>query len=248
MENEKTVDVVLIRHAQSLWNAENRFTGWANPPLTQTGIDEARQAAKMLKQHGYHFDVAFSSRLTRAQKTLDIILECLNQPNLPQFQDWRLNERHYGLLQGVDKAEKAEEVGEKQVWRWRRSYKEKAQALPRTDATHPVNDPLYMDIDPAVLPDVENLADTRVRVVQFWKERMEPYIRLGERVLVSSHGNTLRALIMELSNLRIEEVESFEIPTAQPIVVTFNREAKLINWRYLNNQHDNDQPNKVVTV
>lgn len=241
--NNRTIDVVLIRHAQSQWNMENRFTGWANPPLTEAGLHEAEQAARLLYEHGYQFDASFSSRLLRARQTLDVILEILGQTELTQFQDWRLNERHYGLLQGVNKAEKAKEVGEKQVWRWRRGYEDKAQPLPPTDPTHPVNDPLYHDINPALLPDVENLAETRIRVMQFWRERVAPYIRLGERVLISSHGNTLRALIMGLANLSVEQVESFEIPTGEPIIYTFNRNAEPISWRYLADQH-----RKVMTV
>jgi 2,3-bisphosphoglycerate-dependent phosphoglycerate mutase len=240
---DKTVDVILIRHAQSQWNLENRFTGWANPPLTQAGFDEARHAALLLKEHGYRFDVAFSSRLIRAQQTLDVILQTLEQTGLPQFQDWRLNERHYGLLQGVNKAEKAKEVGEQQVWRWRRGYEDKAAPLPRTDPSHPVNDPLYHDVDPDLLPDVENLKETRARVMQFWQERIEPYVRLGERVLISSHGNTLRALLMGVANLSVTQVESFEIPTGKPIIYTFNRKAEPLEWRYLEEQH-----NKAVLV
>lgn len=238
-EKNKTVDVVLIRHAQSQWNAENRFTGWANPPLTEAGLEEARQAARLLKEHDYHFDVAYSSRLLRAQQTLDVILEILGQTNFPKFQDWRLNERHYGMLQGINKSEKAQEVGEQQVWRWRRSYLEKAEPLPRTDLSHPVNDPAYKDVDPQLLPDVENLAETRVRVMQFWIERIMPYIRLGERVLISGHGNTLRALIMGLANLSAKEVESFEIPTGKPIVYSFNRNAEPLHWRYIKNDLEN---------
>ena len=238
----KIVEVVLIRHAQSQWNRENRFTGWANPPLTGAGLLEAEQAGRLLHEHGYQFDVAFSSRLLRAQQTLDVILDTLQQTDIPQYQDWRLNERHYGLLQGVNKAEKAKEVGEQQVWRWRRGYKDKAEPLSLTDHTHPFNDPLYHDIDPTLLPDVENLAQTRTRVMQFWQERIAPYIRLGERVLISSHGNTLRALIMGLADLSAEQVESFEIPTGEPIIYNLNRHAEPISWHYLADQHSKAMP------
>jgi 2,3-bisphosphoglycerate-dependent phosphoglycerate mutase len=241
--NNRTIDVVLIRHAQSQWNMENRFTGWANPPLTQAGLLEAEQAGRLLNEHGYQFDVVFSSRLIRAQQTLDVILDTLQQDDIPKYQDWRLNERHYGLLQGVNKTEKAKEVGEQQVWRWRRGFEDKAKPLPRANSNHPVNDPLYHDIEPSLLPDVENLAETRIRVIQFWQERIAPYIRLGERVLVSSHGNTLRALIMGLADLSVEQVESFEIPTGEPIIYTFNRHAESISWRYLAEQHS-----KVMTI
>jgi len=169
----------------------------------------------------------------RPQDARLFILEILGQTRLPQYQDWRLNERHYGQLQGVNKAEEAVRVGEQQVWRWRRGYEDQAAPLSRNDPTHPVNDPLYRDIDPALLPDVENLAETRARVMQFWRERVAPRIRLGERVLISSHGNTLRALIMGLANLSITQVESFEIPTGKPILYTFNRDAEPLRWRYL---------------
>jgi len=241
-QQDNTIDVVLIRHAQSQWNLENRFTGWANPPLTNAGIDEARQAANLLNQQHYEFDVAFTSKLLRAQQTLDILLQELGQNDIAQYKDWRLNERHYGKLQGANKLEKARQSGETQVWRWRRSYLEKAEPLSRADPTHPVHDPLYHGIDRAKLPDVENLAQTRERVVEFWKERVVPFIRLGEQVLISSHGNTLRALLMELSRLTVEEVESFEIPTGKPIIYTFKRDATPLRWRYL----ENDQHRQVV--
>ena len=242
-DKNRTVEVVLIRHAQNLWNRENRFTGWANPPLTEAGLREAEQAGRLLHEHGYQFDVAFSSRLLRARQTMDVILDTLRQSDIPQYEDWRLNERHYGLLQGENKAAKAKEVGEQQVWRWRRGYEDKAQPLPHTDPTHPVNDPLYHDIDPTLLPDVENLAETGIRVMQFWQERIVPFIRLGERLLVSSHGNTLRALIMGLADLNVEQVESFEIPTGEPIIYNFNRQAEPVSWRYLADQHS-----KAMTV
>ena len=128
-------------------------------------------------------------------------------------------------------------MGEQQVWRWRRGYEDKAEPLPRNDATHPAHDPLYQDIDSNLLPDVENLAETRARVMQFWQQRIEPLIRLGERILISSHGNTLRALIMGLANLNVEQIESFEIPTGKPIIYTFNQKGEALHWRYLDSQH-----------
>jgi len=227
------IDVVMVRHAQSQWNLENRFTGWANPPLTRAGIEEAQRAGEKLRKQGYHFDVAFSSRLARAQQTLDIILETLGQTDLARYQDWRLNERHYGQLQGANKADEAKRVGEQQVWRWRRGYEDKAAPLSRDDPTHPVHDPLYQDLNPELLPDVENLADTRARVVQFWQERIVPYIRDGKHALISGHGNTLRALIMDLANLSIAQVESFEIPTGKPILYTFDRTGQALHWQYM---------------
>jgi 2,3-bisphosphoglycerate-dependent phosphoglycerate mutase len=228
-----TIPVVMIRHAQSQWNRENRFTGWVDPPLTQAGIAEAKHVGESLLAHGLQFDVAYSSRLLRAITTLDILLASLHQATIPRETDWRLNERHYGKLQGLDKAAATTAAGEQQVWRWRRSYQEQAAPLMRSDPSHPVNDPKYADIAPHLLPDVENLAQTRTRVTAFWREQITPRIRNGERVLISAHGNTLRALLMELAGMRVAEVESFEIPTATPIVYDFDQNARPLSWRYL---------------
>lgn len=235
-QQRAAIPVVLIRHAQSQWNRENRFTGWADPPLTEAGIAEAARAAELLRSKGFRFDVAYSSRLQRAINTLDILLEGLGQTDMPRYEDWRLNERHYGMLQGIDKAAATMEVGEKQVWRWRRSYEEQASPLLRTDPAHPVHDPKYADIDPDLLPNVENLAQTRVRVTAFWREHIVLRIQRGEHVLISAHGNTLRALLMELANMSVAEVESFEIPTATPILYNFDRDGTPLDWHYLVNE------------
>jgi 2,3-bisphosphoglycerate-dependent phosphoglycerate mutase len=223
----------LIRHAQSQWNKENRFTGWANPPLTDAGVAEAIEASKWLHINGYQFDVAYSSRLQRAITTLDILLEQTGQSGISRFEDWRLNERHYGALQGLNKAEAMEQVGEHQVWRWRRGYEDRARPLPQTDPGHPVNDPMYAEIDPQLLPGVENLARTRVRVMSIWMDQIVPRIQKRERIIISAHGNTLRALLMELAGMSVEQVESFEIPTATPILYRFDRNAQPLDWRYL---------------
>ncbi|MAT65671.1 MAG: phosphoglyceromutase [Gammaproteobacteria bacterium] len=225
--------VILIRHAQSQWNRENRFTGWANPPLTAAGVAEAERAGDWLRIHGYRFDAAYSSRLERAIATLDILLARLGQDSLPRMQDWRLNERHYGALQGLDKAQATARVGEHQVWRWRRGYTDTAAPLLRSDPAHPASDPLYADVDPQRLPGVESLAQTRERVAGFWREQVIPRIRRGERILISAHGNTLRALIMELAGMSVEEVEQFEIPTATPILYRFTPDGRPLDWRYL---------------
>ena len=229
----QTIPVILVRHAQSQWNKENRFTGWADPALTANGVAEARRAGEWLHSHGYAFDVAYSSRLQRAIVTLDVLLQQLGHTKIPRYQDWRLNERHYGALQGVDKSEAAAQAGEHQVWRWRRGYEDMAATLLRTDLAHPANDRHYADIDPRLLPGVENLAQTRQRVVNFWKEQIVPRIHNGERVIISAHGNTLRALLMELADMSIEQVESFEIPTATPIEYLFARDGEPVSWRYL---------------
>ena len=227
------VPVVLIRHAQSQWNRENRFTGWADPPLTGAGVAEAHAAGIRLREAGYDFDVAYSSRLQRAVTTLDILLEELGRGDLPREQAWQLNERHYGVLQGLDKAAAAREHGEHQVWRWRRGYLDRAGALTRDDVRHSCHDPLCRDIVPAQLPDVENLAETRARVVRYWQAEIAPHICSGERLLISSHGNTLRALIMELSKMSIAQIEGFEIPTAEPIIFKFDRQGRPVDWHYL---------------
>ena len=230
----ETIPVVLIRHAQSQWNKENRFTGWANPPLTDAGVTEAKRAGEWLRSNGYHFDVAYSSRLQRAIATLDTLLEQLGQNDLHRRQDWRLNERHYGVLQGINKAKATALAGEQQVRRWRRGYEDSAAPLLSTDPDHPVNDPMYADIDSKLLPGVENLVQTRVRVMSFWNEQIVPRIQTGERILISAHGNTLRALLMELADMSVEQVESFEIPTATPILYRFNRNGRPLGWRYVN--------------
>lgn len=235
---DKTIPVILVRHAQSQWNRENRFTGWANPALTDAGIKEAVAAGHLLKEAGYYFDVAYSSRLLRARTTLNILTYTLGQQDLPAFEDWRLNERHYGKLQGVNKYEATQQVGTHQVWRWRRGYEDRAEPILRHEAEHPVNDPLYADVAPSLLPGVENLAQTRARVRQFWLEQITPHIRKGERVLISAHGNTLRALLMDLSEMSVAEVESFEIPTATPIIYNFKQNGEPVSWEYLY-QHEN---------
>jgi 2,3-bisphosphoglycerate-dependent phosphoglycerate mutase len=228
-----TLPVVLIRHAQSQWNKENRFTGWADPPLTDVGVAEAVRAGEQLRGLGYLFDMAYSSCLQRASHTLDILLEQIGQADLKRQQDWRLNERHYGVLQGMDKAEMIARVGEQQVWRWRRGYQDRADALSRTDARHPIHECRYANIDPHSLPEVENLAETRLRVLAFWHEQVQPRLLRGDRILLSAHGNSLRALLMGLADMSVAEVESFEIPTATPIVYQFDQKGRALQWNYL---------------
>jgi 2,3-bisphosphoglycerate-dependent phosphoglycerate mutase len=237
--NERqSVEVVLIRHAQSVWNRENRFTGWADPDLTELGIAEAWAAARLMQCHGLRFDRAYSSRLKRARQTLDLILAVSGQEDLPREQDYRLNERHYGALQGVDKAQMTAEVGEDQVWRWRRGYADMPPVLAEDDPRHPLHARAWADVPREALHGAENLAMTRERVMGFWRERMEPHIQAGERVIVSAHGNTLRALLMGLADMTVAEVESFEIPTATPIVYRFDRNGEALDWRYLEGAGD----------
>lgn len=229
----ESIPVVLIRHAQSQWNKENRFTGWADPALTDVGISEAVQAGDKLRIQGYRFDTAYTSRLQRASHTLDILLKQIGHADLQRQQDWRLNERHYGALQGMDKAEATARVGEQQVWRWRRGYEDRAAPLSREDAGHPIHDVRYAEVNSQLLPDVESLAETRVRVMLFWNEQIVPRIQRGERILVSAHGNTLRALLMDLAEMSVAEVEECEVPTATPIVYDFDRDGRPQQWCYL---------------
>lgn len=225
--------VVLIRHAQGHWNREHRFTGWADPSLTIAGIREAVQAARCLHHHGFRFDAAWSSRLQRATATRDLILARTGERDVQRFDDWRLNERHYGALQGLDKLNAIETAGTDQVWRWRRGYLDRAEPLSLGHPMHPANDERYADVDYRVLPAAENLAETRSRVAQFWREKIQPQIRRGKRILISAHGNTLRALIMELSDMDAAQVEGFEVPTATPILYNFTAHGKPLHWHYL---------------
>ncbi len=229
----KTHDVVFIRHAQSTWNAKGRFTGWANPPLTTQGVAEAERAGRLLRARGFHFDQTFSSRLQRANITARIILGALGQDTAKITLDWRLNERHYGALQGEDKASLMAQVGEAKVWRWRRGYRDTAPALAITDPRHPRYDALYRDLPTQDLPSVESLADTRQRVMTFWHDTVLPKIIEGQRLLIAAHGNTLRALIMDLSGMTEKQVEQFEIPTGQPIVYRFDARGQPLGWSYL---------------
>ncbi|HEY7772074.1 MAG TPA: 2,3-bisphosphoglycerate-dependent phosphoglycerate mutase [Marinagarivorans sp.] len=231
--NNTVKDVVMIRHAQSTWNAQVRFTGWANPPLTDNGIAEAHSAAALLKAAGYRFDAVYNSVLLRTQQTTQIILQDMGQQDVPVEADWRLNERHYGALQGKNKIEMANKVGEDQVWRWRRGFADLPPVLADDDPAHPKFDPLYTAVAPERLPSHENLAMTQTRVLEFWQERIVADLKSDRSVLISSHGNTLRALLMGLSDMTVEEVESFEIPTGTPIICEFNGDYRMTSWRYL---------------
>ena len=230
---DNDIQVVLIRHAQSTWNAQTRFTGWANPPLTELGVDEAKKAGHILAKHHYVFDQVFTSELQRAKHTAQLILEETQQTDVPQYSDWRLNERHYGTVQGLNKDEMGRQVGEEQVWRWRRGYLDKSEAMRCDDQRHPRFNELFNHVPADRLPAVENLAETQMRAVEFWQEVIVPVLKEKKRVLVSSHGNTLRALIMALDNMTVEEVEKFEIPTGTPIVYTLSADGTPKHWAYL---------------
>jgi len=225
--------LVLMRHGESQWNLENRFTGWTDVDLTDTGREQARKAGVLLKEKGYEFDLAFTSVLKRAIRTLWIALDAMDAMHTPTGLSWRLNERHYGALQGLNKAETAAKFGDEQVLIWRRAYAIAPEPLDATDERHPRFDRRYAKIDPALLPATECLKDTVARVMPFWNESIAPAIRSGRRVLISAHGNSLRALIKHLDNVSEEEIVHLNIPTGQPLVYELDSELRPIRHYYL---------------
>ena len=210
--------LVLLRHGQSVWNEKNLFTGWTDVDLTEQGMHEARQAGVQLAAAGYSFDVCFTSVLKRAIKTLHLALEEMDLLWLPVQKSWRLNERHYGALQGLNKAETAERYGEKQVLAWRRSWDVPPPPLDIGDKRQPANDARYTGVPVTLLPRSESLKDTVDRVLPYWHEAMGPALRRGERVLVAAHGNSLRGLVKFLSEVPDAEIPEFEMPTGSPLV------------------------------
>ena len=225
--------LVMMRHGESVWNRENRFTGWTDVDLTDAGVEEARRAGRLLQQGGYRFDLAFTSVLKRAIKTLNTTLEELDQLWLPTEKHWRLNERHYGALQGLDKAETAAKFGDAQVLIWRRAYAIAPQALPLDDARHPRFDARYAGLAAGDLPATECLKDTVARVLPYWNESIAPALRSGRRILIAAHGNSLRALVKYLDNIGEEEIVGLNIPTAQPLVYELDAELRPIKHYYL---------------
>lgn len=225
--------VVLLRHGESEWNRENRFTGWADVDLTDTGRDEARQGAVALRQEGFDFDRCYTSVLKRAIRTLWITLDELDRMWLPVQRHWRLNERHYGALQGLNKAETAAKYGDEQVHTWRRSYATRPPELEPGDERNPAHDRRYRDLAPADIPLTECLADTVDRFMPYWEEEIAPVIRSGERVLIVAHGNSLRALVKHLEGMSDEAITGVNIPTGMPLVYTLDADLRPTDRRYL---------------
>jgi 2,3-bisphosphoglycerate-dependent phosphoglycerate mutase len=228
--------LVLIRHGESEWNKENRFTGWVDVGLSAKGVKEAVEAAKLLREGSYAFDVAFTSVLKRAIKTLWIIQEEMDLMWIPVHQSWRLNERHYGELQGLNKAETTQRHGEAQVKIWRRSYDVRPPALARGHEHDPAKDPRYAGLRPAEIPLTESLKDTVARFLPYWEQTIAPAIRKGRRVLISAHGNSLRALIKYLDQISDEEIASLNIPTGIPLVYELNDDLTPTRHFYLGDQ------------
>ena len=210
--------LVVVRHGESAWNQANRFTGWVDVDLSEKGVAEARRAGRLLRERGYRFDLAFTSYLKRAIRTLWLALDELDQMWLPTQKTWRLNERHYGGLTGLDKAETAAKYGDAQVKVWRRSYDVRPPALPPGEPSNPANDPRYDALEPAQKPSTESLADTVTRFLPCWNELVAPALRAGKRVLIAAHGNSLRALVKHLDRKSAEEIVEVNIPTGVPLV------------------------------
>ncbi|MGH9561504.1 MAG: 2,3-diphosphoglycerate-dependent phosphoglycerate mutase [Terracidiphilus sp.] len=225
--------VVLLRHGESIWNKENLFTGWTDVDLSEKGREEAAQAGRVLKEQGYVFDIAFTSVLKRAIRTLWIAMDQMDLLWVPVERDWRLNERHYGALQGLNKAETAEKYGEEQVKIWRRSYDIPPPALDEADPRFPGNDPRYRGLSKQQIPVTECLKDTVDRVLPFWHDVVAPQIRAGKRVLIAAHGNSLRALVKYLEDVSEQEILELNIPTGVPRVEELDGNLKAVRHSYL---------------
>ncbi|QSR89398.1 2,3-diphosphoglycerate-dependent phosphoglycerate mutase [Methylacidiphilum caldifontis] len=225
--------VVFLRHGESIWNRQNRFTGWTDVDLSSRGKEEAENAAKLLKEAGFEFDLAFSSLLKRAIRTLWIVLDEMDLMWIPVEKSWRLNERHYGALQGLNKSEMAKKYGEKQVLLWRRSYDIAPPKLDINDPSHPRFDPRYRDLSPEEIPSAESLKDTLQRTVPYWKEKIFPEILSGKKVLISAHGNSIRALIKYIEGISDEEIVGLNIPTGFPLVYDIDERGKKLSSYYL---------------
>ena len=230
------IKLVLVRHGQSMWNLENRFTGWTDVELSEKGIEEAKEAGKVLKNQGFKFDLAFTSVLKRAEHTLDLILNEMDEKNIEIRRSWKLNERHYGALQGLNKDETKVKYGEKQVLLWRRSTDVRPPELDITDDRYPGNDPKYKDLKEEELPKTENLMDTIKRVLEFWNSDIKPELLKGKKIIIAAHGNSLRGLIKYLDNISDEDIINLELQTGNPICYELDDDLKPIRHYYLKNK------------
>jgi 2,3-bisphosphoglycerate-dependent phosphoglycerate mutase len=228
--------LLLLRHGESQWNLENRFTGWVDVDLTPKGVEEAQSAGKTLKEAGFVFDVAFTSVLKRAIRTLWITLDVMDLMWIPIHHSWRLNERHYGALQGLNKAEMAQKYGEKQVKIWRRSYDTRPPSLDQSHPMYPGTDPRYRDMDPKDIPLTECLKDTVARFLPYWHDTIVPTITSGKRVVITAHGNSLRALVKYLDNISDDEITELNIPTGVPLLYELDDNMKPVSSKYLGDE------------
>ena len=225
--------VVLLRHGESTWNKENKFTGWTDVDLSEKGLKEATEAGKLLKKEGYTFDLAYTSVLKRAIRTLWITQDEMDLMWIPVIRNWRLNERHYGALQGLNKAETAEKYGDEQVKIWRRSYSTQPPVLEKTDERYPGSDPRYADLTENELPLTECLKDTVARFVPYWENTIAPSIKEGKKVIIAAHGNSLRALVKYLDDISEDEIVGLNIPTGIPLVYELDENLNSIKSYYL---------------
>jgi len=225
--------LVLLRHGESQWNKENRFTGWTDVDLTPKGVEEAKEAGKTLKERGFAFDMAFTSFQRRAIKTLWLALEEMDQMWIPVEKSWRLNEKHYGMLQGLNKAETAEKYGDEQVLLWRRSFDVPPSPIPEDDPRHPMHDPRYKNLSPAEIPATESLKETIGRMIPYWEGSIKPALEKHNQILVSAHGNSLRAVVKYLKNMSEEAIIKFNIPTGIPYVFDFDDQLNLLKDEFI---------------
>jgi 2,3-bisphosphoglycerate-dependent phosphoglycerate mutase len=238
--------LVLLRHGESVWNKENKFTGWTDVDLSEQGVAEAKRAGRLLREEGYTFDVAFTSVLKRAIRTLWIALDEMDLMWIPVHRSWRLNERHYGALQGLNKAEMAEKFGEEQVLIWRRSYDTPPQALEKSDPRYPGHDPRYQGLDEQDIPLTECLKDTVARFLPSWHETIAPAIAQGQRVIIAAHGNSLRALVKYLDDISDEAIVKLNIPTGVPLVYELDDNLKPIKHFYLGDPEELEKAMQAV--
>jgi 2,3-bisphosphoglycerate-dependent phosphoglycerate mutase len=231
-----THTLILLRHGQSIWNLENLFTGWTDVGLTEQGETEARASGKLMAEEGLEPDIMFTSVLKRATETADLALEEAGWADIPTKRSWRLNERHYGDLQGLDKKETAEKHGADQVLMWRRSYDIRPPALKLDDPRHPANDDLYADVEPDDLPATECLADVVDRMMPYWFDEIAPELKAGKTVLIVAHGNSLRALVKHLDDVSEEDIVGLNIPTGIPLVYELDEDLQPVESRYLGDE------------
>ncbi len=232
--------LILLRHGESVWNKENRFTGWTDVELSDAGVAEAKEAGKVLSEADFDFDVCFTSYLKRAVHTLNYVLAETNNDHLPVIKTWKLNERHYGALQGLNKSDTAKKYGEEQVKIWRRSFDVRPPALDNNDERNPAFCKTYKEVDKSQLPLAESLKDTIARVLPYYESEVKPYLAAGKNVLIVAHGNSLRALIMKLENMSEKDILEFNLPTAVPLVYEIGEDLSVKNKKFLGDE-------KVVT-
>lgn len=225
--------VVLIRHGESVWNKENRFTGWTDVDLSPKGVEEAKEAGRLLKEMGFRFDMAYTSYLKRAIKTMNTVLEEMDQLWIPVQKTWRLNEKHYGMLQGLNKAETAEKYGDEQVKIWRRSYDIAPNPMEENDSRSPLQEAKYAKVEKSLLPLTESLKDTVNRIVPYWKDTIVPSLKECNEILVAAHGNSLRGIIKYIKGISDQDIVSLNLPTAVPYLFEFDDDMNLVSDRFL---------------